>query len=199
MEIIGELQNLSLDFATGKPIVSFECEDKRVLADVEGLKGKKLSLVLKPFRKKRSLDQNAYFHKLCGLLADALKVSKPYTKNFLLNRYGQLDTLNDKLIQFILPDELFDEIAEWDTIHLRPTSHTMTMENGKLYRLYYKIKNSREMNTEEFSNLIDGTIAECKDVGIPTDTPEEIARLKALWAQASLTRAKAATNAVDGE
>ena len=34
------------------------------------------------------------------------------------------------------------------------------------------------MNTKEFSILLDGVISECNEVGIPTLTHDEVARLK---------------------
>lgn len=183
MEIIGKLQNLTLDFMTGLPIISFVCTDKRILAEAEKLKEKELSIEVKQYRKKRSLDQNSYFHVLLSKLAEALKVSKPYMKNFLLNRYGQYDTMDGKLIEFILKDDLYDDVEQWENIHLKPTSHTTEMGNGQLYRLYYKLKGSHEMNTEEMNALIDGTISECRDCGIVTDTPDALARMKALWGE----------------
>jgi hypothetical protein len=31
------------------------------------------------------------------------------------------------------------------------------------------------------SIFVDGIVSECKELGIPTDTPDEIARIKAAW------------------
>ena len=45
------------------------------------------------------------------------------------------------------------------------------------------------MDTAEMNVLIDGLISECKEVGIETDTPSEIARLKDLWQKKDVSSA----------
>ncbi len=47
-------------------------------------------------------------------------------------------------------------------------------------RCYY---GSSQYNTKQMSRLIDNLVQDCKAVGIETDTPEEIERIKYLWAQ----------------
>ena len=181
MELVGSISNLTLDFHSGKPIVSILCEEKAALHDVESYKDKRLRIDMRVYRERRTLSQNDYFHVLLGKLADAMGVSKPFMKNFLLRRYGQYDTIDGKLVEFILREELSDDVDQWENVHLYPTDHITTMANGKLYRLFYKLKGSHEMNTAECNVLIDGTISECREAGIVTDTPAEIERLKALW------------------
>lgn len=43
------------------------------------------------------------------------------------------------------------------------------------------IKGTSEYDTKEMSVFIDGVVSEAKELGIQTETPEEIERLKALW------------------
>lgn len=180
MELVCTLNNLTLDFVSGKPIVSFLCESKAALRDVEDYKDKRLRVEVKQYREKRSLDANSYYWVLMSKLADMLRVSKPFMHNFLLRRYGQPDMMDGKVIEFILREELYDEVDQWSNIHLYPTTHVTTMQNGQQYRLYYKLKDSHEMDSAEFSKLLDGTISECKESGIEVATPEQIARMKAL-------------------
>ena len=40
---------------------------------------------------------------------------------------------------------------------------------------------SSKYDTKEMAMFIDGIIAECKELGIETDTPEQIARFKERW------------------
>ena len=44
------------------------------------------------------------------------------------------------------------------------------------------------MDTKEMARLIDGAIFTAKELGIDTDTPEQIERNKSLWAQAEKGR-----------
>jgi hypothetical protein len=46
------------------------------------------------------------------------------------------------------------------------------------YRAY---RGSHTYNTEEMARLIQGTVMECKDHGIETATPEEIAQMQERW------------------
>ena len=39
------------------------------------------------------------------------------------------------------------------------------------------------MNTKEFAHLVDGAIEEAKELGIQTDTPEQLARYKEEWSK----------------
>ena len=76
-----------------------------------------------------------------------------------------------------------DSIAweKLDTIHLRPTTATRILDDGKLYRVYIVMRGSHTYDTKEMSTLIDGVVQEAKELGIETMTPDEIERMKAAW------------------
>ena len=42
---------------------------------------------------------------------------------------------------------------------------------------------SSKYTSEEMSVLLDGIIADAKELGIETETPDEIARMKAMWGE----------------
>jgi hypothetical protein len=44
-------------------------------------------------------------------------------------------------------------------------------------------KGSSEFDSREMSIFLDGVVSEAKEMGIPTETPNEIARLKAMWGE----------------
>lgn len=50
--------------------------------------------------------------------------------------------------------------------------------NGIKFNVYKVYKGSSEMDKKEFNVLLDGTIQEAKQLGIPTLTPSEIAKLR---------------------
>lgn len=181
MECSGEIICFTLDYDTGKPIVQIRLTDRSKLPALEDLRGNLLRVAIQKFRKKRSLDSNSYFHVLLGQLADALKVSKPYMKNMLLRRYGQLDRTEDGgVIDFVIRDDLGDQIDEYELLHLAPTSKTGTMA-GRTYRVYLKLKGSHELDTKEMGILLDGTIEECKAQGIDTASPKELEEMAKRW------------------
>ena len=60
MEFVGEFKGISIDWETGKKILSFETQQAFQPETIEDIKKGKLSISAKPYKKKRSLDANAY-------------------------------------------------------------------------------------------------------------------------------------------
>ena len=54
-------------------------------------------------------------------------------------------------------------------------------ENGKDVFFYRVYRGSHDYNTMEMSQLIKGTIEECKAQEISVATPDEIAHMQSLW------------------
>ena len=55
--------------------------------------------------------------------------------------------------------------------------------NGKTFIHYKVYKGSSEFDTREMSIFIDGIVSEAKALGIQTETPDEIAKMKGLWGE----------------
>ncbi|MGF7002440.1 hypothetical protein M2149_000816 [Lachnospiraceae bacterium PFB1-21] len=138
-----------------------------------------IEVEIKKATKKRSLDANAYFHVLVGKLADALGTSKPYMKNLLLSKYGQLEYDDDKLVTLIVRDDL--EMWEREEIHLRPTDKVKTLDDKRVYRVHLVVRGSHTYNSAEMAKLIDGTVQDCKDADIETETPDMIKGMLERW------------------
>mgnify|MGYP000276651941 CR=1 FL=1 len=68
---------------------------------------------------------------------------------------------------------------EAETFHIRPTSQVKQGKDGKAYRTYTVLAGSSTYDTKEMSELINGLVAECKEQGIETLPPEELARMMA--------------------
>ena len=49
------------------------------------------------------------------------------------------------------------------------------------FNVYMRLKGSSEMNSAEMSHFLDGLVSDAKELGIETDTPEQIERMKSLW------------------
>lgn len=136
-----------------------------------------LDVEIKKYRKKRSLDANAYYWLLLGKIGRITGDNKNRLHNIMLDRYGELDTMQDgSLIPFCIRDDI--NYLDFPYPHLKPTQKTLSKGN-KLYRWYYQIKGSSEYNTVEMSRLIDGVVNECKEMGIETLQPEELERMMA--------------------
>ena len=127
-------------------------------------------------RNKRSLSANAYFHVLCQKIAEMTNQSLTEVKNQMIAEYGQTDT---DLGTLILRDEI--DWKKLPSIHLHPTAATRTLDDGRLYRVYYIMRGSHTYDTKEMSKLIDGVVSEAKEVGVETLPPAELERMIGRW------------------
>lgn len=178
-ELTGRFENLLTDIITGGQKAVFDInEDAR--ETFEALKGcEKLAITIKKFRKKRSLDANAYFHVLVGKIADEMSISKARCKNVIIGRYGQPELLDDGSEAVMKTNVPAERMLEQESLHCRCIGSRE--EDGKEI-LFYKIyRGSHTYDTKEMSALIEGTVAEAKDLGIETMTPGQLERLKHDW------------------
>lgn len=168
----------------GKPLISLEVnEAHEALKTAQKLKDSPaISIKLAQYKKKRSLDANAYYWLLIGKLSKALRISTSYCHNVMLRRYGVLAQMDDTPVYVLIPDtdEAQKEADESETFHVKPTSNVRTGKDGKPYRTYMVLKGSSQYDTAEMAALISGIRDECTQLGIPVETPDEIANLLSL-------------------
>lgn len=160
----------------GKPRITFEVDS---FDELQGLNGE-LRIDVKENRGHRSLSANAYFHKLVGLMADAMNppISKAKCKNLMMGRYGQREMMDGKFVTFSSEVEP-DILLELEYIHLHPVG--IGYANEKKFFHYAVLKPTHEFDSKEMACLIDGTVQDAKEMGVRTETPDEIERMKALW------------------
>lgn len=133
-------------------------------------------VTIEPWKESRSLNANAYYWSLAQKIAKAMKLPLTAVHNQLLADYG---TIDEDIKTIIL-----DDAVDWKkltTLHLRPTSATKVMANGKLYRVYFVIKGSHEYDTKEMSSLIEGAIQEAKQLDIEILPKEQIEQMLKNW------------------
>ena len=177
MKMTGFLRGLSLNWQTRRPEITLEVEGDA--AEIERLKDRRLTVELKQYREKRSLDANAYYWVLVGKLADIAGQSNAWVHNHMLRKYGQIMVIDDQGVYTVLPDsdEAQKAIDEAETYHLKPTSQVKPGKGGKMYRTYMMLRGSSDYDTKEMSRLIDGLVSECKEAGIETLPPAELERM----------------------
>lgn len=151
--------------------VTFEINNNNVLVQLcdTRARGDLLTIEIKPYRKKRSLNANAYAWKLITEIANVLRASKEEIYLQMLRRYGQSEIIS-------LPPTV--PIGDYVKYYEKLGYYTINGEINQMYRVY---KGSSEFNSYEMAILIDGIVSEAKELGIQTETPEEIARIKSLW------------------
>lgn len=130
-------------------------------------------------RERRSLDSNAYFHKLNDMLRRKLGISVSCCKNNLIASYGQIEYLEDGEPLIYKTNAPPERMMELETVHTKLIK--VSEENGKDVYFYRVYRGSHTYNSLEMSELIKGTIEECKAQDIETATPSELAHMAALW------------------
>ena len=155
-------------------LLTFEIDEEPNIYDE--LKDKELSIEIKQFRQKRSLDSNAYCWVLCTKLAEVLNTSKDEVYEEMIQKYSTFDSDEDGYITVTMKKHIPVE---------KLGGHWRFMRDYGDFNTYIKLKGSSEMDTKEMSTFIDGIISECKPLGIETLPPDEIERMKSAWGHQS--------------
>lgn len=122
--------------------------------------------VLKDYREKRSLTQNAYAWVLIGKIADCLTLSKEVVYFDMLKHYGQSQVVS---VRADCPVngyfKYFEEMGKGTV-------------NGVIFNHYRVFMGSSEYDSKQMSVFIDGIIEEAKNLGIQTLSTEYLKGLK---------------------
>lgn len=173
MKIIGTIENVSIDFKSKKPKITLLLNSNEITL-LEELKGLKLNVELKKWRKKRSLDANSYLWVLIKELSDVTDIEpKTIYRDAIscLNTYDVIPIKNEAVERFI---------SNWNQngdgwICEKFDSKLKGFTN---VRAYY---GSSVFNSKEMNKLIEIIVDECKQLGIETKPPEELKSLLEEW------------------
>lgn len=139
-------------------------------------KGKELSVEVKQYRNKRSLDANSYCWVIITRIADVLRTSKDEVYIEMLKRYGQRES---KLLSVVA--DAVDMVYRATQNHCTEVGESEL--NGKLFKHLAILIGSSQYDTKAMSLLIDGIVSEAKELNIETMTPAEIESLKQSWVE----------------
>lgn len=155
------LKDLSRDYVTGKARLTFEVDG--VLPEIpDG----DLDVKVKKWREARSKDANSYYWVLVNQIAAVIGATKDEIHAENVQRYGYFD---DPPIVVTVPAKTDMNKVEgyWK----------LYKDNGQ-FKAYLRIRGTHEYDTAEFSRFLDHVIEDCKELGIETDTPDELARME---------------------
>ena len=179
MKVTGKIVGANIDFRTGKPTISFEVNEKNdfglLVDEMKGLE--KLSIEVKPFRQKRSLDANAY----CWVLIDKLAEKVGESKETVYRQYITNIGGNSEVV--CVKNNAVERLCEgWrrNGIGWQTDTFDSKIEGCTNVILYY---GSSVYDTAQMSRLLDLIIQDCKTLGIQTETPAKIAEMKSLWGE----------------
>ena len=180
MRVSGRIAGAQIDFKSGKPLLTLEVNERHDFElMVDELKDcERLSVEVKPFRQRRSLDANAYFWVLCDKLAEKLNRSKvDIYREYVKDIGGNNEVVCVKNIAL-------DRLCQgWRRNGIGWLTETFPskIDGCTNVILYY---GSSSYDSAQMARLLDLIIQDCKELGIPTETPNEIARLKSMWSEA---------------
>lgn len=177
MKITGRISDVNIDFISGIPKVTLSINEKNsFLQGYDELKDlEKLSIEIKPYRNRRSLDANAYCWKLINELAERLNKSPKEIYRAAIRDIGG----NSEVV--CVKDAAVKKLRQgWSKNGIGWQTETFPSKIGGCTNviLYY---GSSEYDTKQMSQLIDIIVQECKAQDIQTETPDRIAELKSLW------------------
>ena len=169
MKLIGKVASVARSLE-GKPLVTFEFEN----ADALTLTDDRLTVEIKKYKEKRSLDANAYAWVLMGKIAE--KLGKPRSEIYrsYIKEIGSFTTVcvKEEALQNLI-DGCEHNGLGWVTEVIPskiPQCKNVIMHYG-----------SSTYDTSQMSKLIDLAVQDAKELGIQTETPEELARMKEEW------------------
>lgn len=172
-EFSGKIQGLVQNLGTRQMAITLtvneEVAAKHLYDDLRG--DEKLSIKIDKYREKRSLNANNYAWKLMTEIANVCRTSKEEVYLEMLKRYGQSEIIS---VLAHIPIKEYVKYCE--------EAGESTL-NGKLFKHYKVYKGSSEFDTREMSIFIDGIVSDAKELDIQTMTPNEIAKLKAMWGE----------------
>ena len=174
IDTTGIITDLNIDFNTSKPKITIllDANNKEL---VEELKNDgKLNIELKKYRKKRSLDSNAYAWVLLGELQNVLNIPKEEIYRDLIKNIGSYEVIPVK-------NEAVEKFRQaWSKNGLGWVTET-TKSKLEGYTNVIAYYGSSTYNTKEMTRLINLIVDECKQLGIETKPKAEIESLLKEW------------------
>lgn len=135
------------------------------------LQEKSYDVEIKEHKEKRSLNANSYSWVLQDKIAKALNRRVDDVHKEMVLQYGVIEVFSIQKVAFESAKRLFDyfEILGESSTNGKEFIHVKAGIGTHLY------------NTKEMSVFLEGVVAEAKELGIETKTPNELAELKSLW------------------
>ena len=174
----GRLSDLSVNVRNAKQRLTLEI-DGDFRPQWDKLNGKDIDIEIAIHREKRSKDANAYFWQLCGKLSAEIgvppvEIYRQYIRDVGGN-YIVVPVLHEAV-------ELF--CFSWEYDHGKKKLGWLTETFPSKIDGYTNVRafyGSSTYDKAQMARLIDFLIEDCKENGIETRTPDEIANLLSLW------------------
>jgi len=138
-------------------------------------KGKHLQAEIKQYRKRRSLDANAYCWVLCQKIAEVIGSTKELVYQNFIRDVGQFEIIP-------IRDDAVDRwISNWQSKGLGWYAEILSDSKIEGYKNIISYFGSSVYDSKEMSVLINEIVNQCHELGIETKPEEEIKSLIESW------------------
>ena len=130
---------------------------------------------IRPVRKKRSTDANAYLWTLLDKLSAELETPKEELYQMQIKQIGGVSTI------VCVKNKALDKFRkEWESRGIGWQTETIPVRSKDCTGVicYY---GSSTFDTKQMSRLIDSVVRDCQSIGIETKSPEEVQSLLEQW------------------
>lgn len=174
MEAQFEKAKLTLD-AEGTWL-SIKLPRQNIMNFLYTMKQKTYTVILKEFRKKRSLDANAYLWVLLGKISAEVNIPpEEVYRNAIRDIGGNYEV-------FPVRNDIADRFEGiWSHDHIGWIAENIGPSKIEGYTNFRCFYGSSVYDTKQMSRLLDVVIDECKQLGIETMTDRELSLLKEDW------------------
>ena len=170
----GRIADFFKSLTSGKQRITFEV-DGDVSDIIDKYKDIDVEIIVRPHRKKRSLNANAYMWTLIGKLAAELNLPSIAVYRHAIKQVG---VWQDILFTGEQPAKTMTKSWEEHGIGWMVEKVDDAGDDGILMRFYY---GTSVYSSAQMQRLISNVVADCKELGIETMTPAELAGLIENW------------------
>ena len=149
-----------------------ECAD-----EIEPLREEEVEFSIKKYRKRRSLNANAYAWVLIDKIAQKTRLTP---EEVYREAIRHIAGVSEYLCMRKSAADTFCKAWSRKGIGWLTKTETSKIDGCVTVKVWY---GSSTYDTEQMSALIDNLVQDAKALGITTETPDEIARIKSLWGE----------------
>lgn len=167
----GKLKPPIVDYLTGKisAVIEISEDFRQAYEDLKDCE--KLSIEIKRYRRKRSLDANGLLWHCLDEISKYIHTDKWSVYLKMLKRYGVFTYI---VVKKSAVEKMMEQWRECEIVG----EIDINGESAVQLLCYF---GSSTYNTSEFSRLLDGVISEMKEMGIQTPTSKEMRRSLDKW------------------
>lgn len=172
----GRLVSLERDYVKEEWKLTITSKDSQLAKDFEKLNNSDVSIELKKYRDRRSLNANAYLWKCLQEIAEAIGSDKWDVYLQMIKRYGK------HIYIVVKPAAVKDFMKSWRECEIIGD----IIVNGQKGVQLLCYPGSSEYDTEEMRKLINGVVSEMKDMDLRIPATEDLERAIAEWENQSI-------------